>query len=157
MSAYSIVILILVGLAAGVLSGLVGIGGGIIIVPALVLFLGFTQKEAQGTTLGILLLPIGILAVIQYYKEGYVNISYVLTIAVAFLIGSYFGSKIAISLSDEKVKRIFAITLMLIAIKMLFFDKHKTHSTSKEISTEKTSATGNNEVKKIKKPPFLSL
>lgn len=125
MSANTIVLLILVGLAAGMLSGLVGIGGGIIIVPALVMFLGFTQKEAQGTSLGILLLPIGILAVVQYYKEGYINVHYVLTVAIAFLVGSYFGSKLAISLSDEKVKKIFAITLMLIAIKMLFFDKHK--------------------------------
>ncbi len=146
MSAHTLLVLIIVGLAAGTLSGLVGIGGGIIIVPALVLFLGFTQKEAQGTTLGILLLPIGILAVIQYYKEGYVNISYVLTVALAFLIGSYFGSKLAISLSDEKVKRIFAITLMLIAIKMLFFDKHKTHDTPKTTTEITTKAPGNNEV-----------
>lgn len=146
MSAHTLLVLILVGLAAGMLSGLVGIGGGIIIVPALVLFLGFTQKEAQGTTLGILLLPIGILAVIQYYKEGYVNISYVLTVAVAFLIGSYFGSKLAISLSDEKVKRIFAITLMLIAIKMLFFDKHKTPDTPKPTTEITTQATGDKEV-----------
>jgi hypothetical protein len=131
MSVHTIIVLVLVGLAAGMLSGLVGVGGGIIIVPALVLFLGFTQKAAQGTSLGILLLPVGILGIIQYYKEGYVNITYVVTIGVAFLIGSFFGSKLALSLSDEKVKRIFAIALMLIAIKMLFFDKHKPDSTGK--------------------------
>jgi uncharacterized membrane protein YfcA len=136
MSANTIVLLILVGLAAGMLSGLVGIGGGIIIVPALVMFLGFTQKEAQGTSLGILLLPIGILAVVQYYKEGYINVHYVLTVAIAFLVGSYFGSKLAISLSDEKVKKIFAITLMLIAIKMLFFDKHKPPIEAKKTTAE---------------------
>lgn len=135
MSLHTVIVLILVGLAAGMLSGLIGVGGGIIIVPALVLFLGFTQKAAQGTSLGILLLPIGILAVVQYYKEGYVNISYVATVAIAFLIGSYFGSKLAITLSDEKVKKIFAITLMLIAIKMLFFDKHKNEHINKT-STE---------------------
>lgn len=136
MSVQTILLLILVGLAAGMLSGLVGIGGGIIIVPALVMFLGFTQKEAQGTSLGILLLPIGILAVIQYYKEGYINVHYVLTVAIAFLAGSYFGSKLAITLSDEKVKKIFAITLMLIAIKMLFFDKHKTNAEPKKTTAE---------------------
>jgi uncharacterized protein len=127
MSAQTIILLVLVGLAAGMLSGLIGVGGGIIIVPALVLFLGFTQKQAQGTSLGILLLPIGILAVIQYYKAGYINMSYVFIVALAFLAGSYFGSKLAITLSDEKMKKIFAITLMLVAIKMLFFDRHKHH------------------------------
>ena len=138
MSAQTILLLIFVGLAAGMLSGLVGVGGGIIIVPALVLFLGFTQKEAQGTSLGILLLPIGILAVMQYYKEGYVNVHYVLTIAIAFLVGSYFGSKLAISLSDEKVKKIFAISLMLIAIKMLFFDRHRKDPAEEKATVEIT-------------------
>jgi uncharacterized membrane protein YfcA len=142
MSAYTVVLLILVGLAAGTLSGLVGIGGGIIIVPALVFLLGFTQKEAQGTSLGILLLPVGILGVIQYYKGGYINVHYVLTIAVAFLIGSYLGSKLAISLSDEKVKKIFAIALMLIAIRMLFFEKHKASTRQQEKTTQITTTTG---------------
>jgi uncharacterized membrane protein YfcA len=140
MPVQTIILLILVGLAAGMLSGLVGIGGGIIIVPALVMFLGFSQKEAQGTSLGILLLPIGILAVFQYHKEGYVNVQYVLTVAVAFLIGGYFGSRIAIALSDEKVKKIFAIALMLLAVKMFFFDKHKnepTRKTSSEIKNQR--------------------
>ena len=71
----TIALLILVGLAAGFLSGLIGIGGGVIIVPALVFFLGFTQKQAQGTSLGILLLPVGILAVMQYYKQGLICFS----------------------------------------------------------------------------------
>jgi len=119
------------------LSGLIGVGGGIIIVPALVYLLGFTQKDAQGTSLGILLLPVGILAVINYYKQGHVNIAYVLIVAVTFLIGGYFGSKISLSLPDEKVKRIFAIVMMLLAIKMLFFDKpreQKPHQTVKQIT-----------------------
>jgi len=124
MSIQTIIILILIGLAAGMLSGLVGVGGGIIIVPALIYFLGFSQKQAQGTSLGILLLPIGILAVMQYYKQGYVNIQYVLLVSLSFVIGGFFGSKLATtSFSDEKLKRIFAITLLLISIKMLFFDK----------------------------------
>jgi uncharacterized protein len=143
MSVQTVILLILVGLAAGMLSGLVGIGGGIIIVPALVLLLGFTQKQAQGTSLGILLLPIGILAVAQYYKEGYVNISYVAIVALAFLVGSYFGSKIAITMSDEKMKKIFAITLMLIAIKMLFFEKHK-HPIEENKPTTEIDSNHNN-------------
>jgi uncharacterized membrane protein YfcA len=125
MSTATLVLLILVGLAAGFLSGLIGIGGGIIIVPALVFFLGFTQKQAQGTSLGILLLPVGILAVIQYYKQGYLNINYVVVVSLAFVVGGFLGSKLAISISDEKVKKIFAVIMMLIAIKMLFFDSAK--------------------------------
>lgn len=116
----TIVLLIAVGLIAGFLSGLIGIGGGIIIVPALVLFLGFTQKAAQGTSLGILLLPVGILAVLQYYKQGYININYILIVAAAFVAGGFFGSKLALTLSDDKMKKVFAVILLIIAIKMLF-------------------------------------
>lgn len=123
MNTTTIILLIIIGLAAGFLSGLVGIGGGIIIVPALVLLLGFTQKQAQGTSLGIMLLPIGILAVIQYYKQGYLNVNYVLIVATAFVAGGFLGSKLALSLSDEKMKKVFAIILFLISLKMLFFDK----------------------------------
>ncbi|MEO5649966.1 MAG: sulfite exporter TauE/SafE family protein [Ginsengibacter sp.] len=118
-----ILILILVGLAAGMLSGLVGVGGGIIIVPSLVYFLAFSQKQAQGTSLGILLLPIGILGVWQYYKAGYVDWRTVWLVALGFLAGSYLGSKIAINISQEMVKKIFAILMIIVACKMLFFDK----------------------------------
>src|SRR6187455_2540472 len=92
MDMQTLIILLLVGLAAGTLSGMVGIGGGIIIVPALVYFLGFSQKLAQGTSLGILLLPIGLLGVLQFYKQGYIDIRVVLVISAAFFFGSYFGS-----------------------------------------------------------------
>lgn len=125
MNTATIILLIIIGLAAGFLSGLVGIGGGIIIVPALVLLAGFSQKLAQGTSLGILLLPVGILAVIQYYKQGYVDIKYVGIVALAFVIGSLLGSKLALSLSDEKMKKIFAILMLVISVKMLFFDKSR--------------------------------
>jgi len=121
----TIILLICIGLAAGFLSGLVGIGGGVIIVPALVILLGFSQKLAQGTSLGILLLPVGILAVMQYYKQGYLNVNYVAIVAVAFVLGGFLGSKLALSLSDEKMKKIFAIIMLLIAVKMLFFDSSK--------------------------------
>lgn len=125
MTLTTIILLILIGIAAGFLSGLVGIGGGVIIVPALVILLGFSQKLAQGTSLGILLLPVGILAVIQYYKQGYLNVNYVAIVSVAFVLGGFLGSKLALSLSDEKMKKIFAIIMLLIAIKMLFFDSSK--------------------------------
>ena len=120
-----VLILLLVGLAAGILSGLVGVGGGIIIVPCLVFFLGFSQKMAQGTSLGILLLPIGVLGAFQFYKEGYIDIKVVAIISVAFIFGSYFGSKIALKLSQENVKKIFALVMLLVAVKMLFFDNKK--------------------------------
>jgi uncharacterized membrane protein YfcA len=118
-----VVMLLIIGLAAGVLGGLVGIGGGIIIVPGLIYLLAFSQKEAQGTSLGILLLPIGILGVWQYYKAGYVDMRVVWLVAIGFLAGSYFGSKIALALPQETVKKIFAILMIVVAIKMIFFDK----------------------------------
>ena len=118
-----ILLLLLLGFGAGILSGLVGVGGGIIIVPGLVFLLGFSQKMAQGTSLAVLLLPVGILAVMQYYKSGFVDVRSVGIIAIAFLVGGFFGSKIAIMLPAESVKKIFAILLLLISIKMLFFDK----------------------------------
>lgn len=139
MSLTTILLLVIVGLVAGFLSGLIGIGGGVIIVPALVLFLGFTQKEAQGTSLGILLLPVGILAVIQYYKQGYMNVNYVLIVALSFVLGGFLGSKLALGISDEKMKKIFAIIMMLIAIKMLFFDRSKPVQQVKSTNIQQSS------------------
>ena len=123
MTTQTILILVIIGVAAGILGGLVGVGGGIIIVPSLVYFLSFTQKSAQGTSLGLLLLPVGILGVMQYYKQGQVDLKVVAILAIGFLAGSYFGSKIALSLPQETVKKIFAIMLLLIGFKMLFLDK----------------------------------
>jgi len=100
-------ILLAVGLLAGFLSGMVGIGGGIIIVPVLVYFLGFTQHQAQGTTLFMFLLPIGILGVMNYHKQGYVDYKTALIICSTFVFGSYFGSKLAISLDQKTIKQIF--------------------------------------------------
>lgn len=141
MDVNTILILIAVGIAAGVLSGLVGVGGGIIIVPALVFFLAFSQKMAQGTSLGILLLPIGILGVYQYYKQGYIDMRVVGIISLAFLFGSYFGSKIALSLPQETVKKIFAVMMMIIAIKMLFFDKSKKTAEGTKVEQQVNNAT----------------
>ena len=119
----TLIILIIIGLVAGMLGGMVGVGGGIVIVPALVFFLGFSQKMAQGTSLGILLLPVGLLGVWQFYKEGFVDLRVVFIISAGFFAGSYLGSKLALSLSQETVKKAFAILLIVVALKMLFFDK----------------------------------
>jgi len=118
-----IILLIIIGVAAGMLGGMVGIGGGLVIVPALVYFLAFSQHEAQGTSLGLLLLPVGILGVINYYKNGYVDMRVVGLLAVGFVVGNYFGSKLALSLPQLTLKKIFAIFMILIAVKMLFLDK----------------------------------
>ena len=136
MDMQTILIIILVGVAAGMLGGLVGVGGGIIIVPALVYFIGFSQKTAQGTSLGLIMLPVGIFGVLQYYKQGHVDFRVVGILAAGFLAGSYFGSKIALSLPQETVKRIFAILMILIAIKILFFDKPKKEE--QVVTTEQT-------------------
>lgn len=123
MSGHLIFILLLVGLLAGMLSGLIGVGGGIIIVPALVYFVGFTQKEAQGTSLGLLLLPIGILAVLNYYNKGLIDVKVVGMMAIGFLIGGFFGSKLALIISESALKKIFAIVLFYTAFKMLNWDE----------------------------------
>ncbi len=122
MSAQIIITLMIIGLFAGMLSGLIGVGGGIIIVPALVFFLGFTQHQAQGTSLGLLLLPIGILAVINYYNKGLIDVKMVGVMAVAFLLGGWFGSKLALAISEAALKKIFAVVLFYTAFKMLGFD-----------------------------------
>ena len=114
-------ILLAVGLLAGFLSGMVGIGGGIIIVPVLVYFLGFTQHQAQGTTLFMFLLPIGILGVMNYHKQGYVDYKTALIICSTFVFGSYFGSKLAISLDQKTIKQIFGVVIILLGAKMLFW------------------------------------
>jgi len=112
-------LLVLLGLAAGTLSGLVGIGGGIIIIPALVLLFGLTQHQAQGTTLALLIPPIGILAAWTYYKQGFVDIRIALFIILGFVAGSYFGAKIATRLNEATLERVFGVVLLLIALKMI--------------------------------------
>ncbi len=120
MNLSQILLIILIGLAGGFLSGTFGVGGGIIIVPALVLLLGMTQSSAQGTSLTMMLAPIGILAVINYYKAGFVNFRYAILLMIFFVIGSYFGSKLAIHLSDRVLKQVFGILMLLAGLKMAF-------------------------------------
>jgi uncharacterized protein len=116
------IILLLVGLAAGALSGLLGVGGGIIVIPALVGVLGYSQQEAQGTSLGLLLPPIGALAVYNYYEEGFVNVKAALIMAATFLAGSYLTSKIAADLPEAYLKNIFGVFLLIYG-GMLVFEK----------------------------------
>ena len=122
MSGQIVLTLVLIGLLAGMLSGMIGVGGGIIIVPALMFFVGFTQKQAQGTSLGLLLLPIGILAVLNYYNKGLIDVKVVLIMATGFLLGGFLGSKIALAISEDALKKIFAIVLFYTGFKMLGFD-----------------------------------
>lgn len=121
MNVYTLLILALIGIVAGMLGGMAGLGGGIIIIPALVYFLGMSQFGAQGTSVAIMLPPVGILAAINYYKKGYIEWKYALVISIFFIIGGYFGSKIVLHLPQETVKKGFGIMLLLIAIKMIFW------------------------------------
>lgn len=118
---------LLIGLSAGILSGLIGIGGGIIMVPALVFFMGYTQHQAQGTSLGVLTLPVVIIASLYYYQQCQklgtpMDLKVIGLLAIGFVAGGYFGSKIAISLNTEILKKIFAIILFYTAIKMMGWD-----------------------------------
>jgi uncharacterized membrane protein YfcA len=112
--------LLVLGLAAGALSGLVGIGGGILIVPALVLLFGFSQQQAQGTTLALLVPPIGILAAWTYYRSGFVNIHAALFIIAGFVIGSLFGARLATTMPSGTLEKVFGTFLVIVGVRMIF-------------------------------------
>ena len=118
---YVILICLIIGLCAGVLSGLIGIGGGIIIIPALVLLLGFSQHEAQGTTLALMVPPVGILAAWIYYKHGYVNLPVAGFICIGFLFGGLIGAKFATGITGTILQKVFGTALLFISLKMIFF------------------------------------
>jgi uncharacterized protein len=115
-----LIIIVLIGLVTGALGGMLGIGGGLIMIPALVFFVGFSQHQAIGTSLAVMLPPIGIFAAYNYYKAGQVNLVYALILAVAFMAGSYFTSKIALKMPENVIKKIFSVFLVLVAIRMFF-------------------------------------
>lgn len=119
MTLTTIIILLLIGAFAGMASGFVGVGGGIIIVPALVFFLGFSQHMAQGTSLALMLPPIGLLGFYNYYKSGNTNVAAAAIIALAFVAGAYFGSKLSISMDARVVKKIFGVLMLFTALKLL--------------------------------------
>lgn len=128
MDTQALIMLLMIGLAAGVLSGLVGVGGGIILVPALVYFLGYNQHQAQGTSLGVLTFPVTILAFLAYYRDclntgSPIKLSIILVTAAGFLVGGLLGSSIAVKIDQQTLKKIFAIILFYTGIKMLDWDK----------------------------------
>jgi uncharacterized protein len=114
-----ILILIVIGIITGVMAGMLGIGGAIIMIPALVYLLGISQQTAQGTSLAVMLPPVGIIAAFNYYKAGHVNIRFAIILAVFFLVGSFFGSKLALNIPENVLRKIFGVLLLLVAAKML--------------------------------------
>jgi len=119
MTTQTILILVTIGVVAGILSGFVGVGGGVVIVPCLVYFLGLTQHQAQGTSLFILVLPVGILAVMNYSKTANINWGYGIVIALTFVIGGYIGSKLSLKLSPSVVKLTFGIIMAIVSFKLI--------------------------------------
>jgi len=120
MDSNTIVILLIIGLLAGVVSGMVGIGGGILIVPALIYFLAMNQQQAQGVSLGVFLMPVGFLAAYQYYQSGQLPFKYSLIIAITFIVGAFFGAKIALNVNEVLLKKIFGVFVFIISLKLIF-------------------------------------
>jgi len=121
MTVTTILILTIIGLAAGILSGLVGVGGGIIMVPLFVLFLGLTQHNAQGLSLAVMLPPVTFLAVYNYQKAGGgIDWIAVLIVSFLFVIGGFIGSKIALQIDQRTLKKVFGFLMLLVAIKLIF-------------------------------------
>lgn len=119
MNLYVFIILILIGLAAGVFGGFVGLGGGVIMIPAMIYLLGMSQFEAQGTSLAVMLPPVGILAAMNYYKAGHLNWKYALIIAITFTLGGFIGSKIALDIPVSTIKKIFGFVLLGISLNII--------------------------------------
>lgn len=116
----NIVLFILLGILAGFVSGLIGIGGGVLIVPALVFIFGMSQHEAQGTTLALLVPPIGLLAAMTYYRQGYVDLKVAVCICLGFFIGSLLGANLATGVSTRVLEKVFGGSMMVIALKMMW-------------------------------------
>ncbi|MBM3416118.1 MAG: sulfite exporter TauE/SafE family protein [Bacteroidetes bacterium] len=127
MATQLVITALLIGLAAGMLSGLVGVGGGIIMVPALVFFMNYTQHQAQGSSLAVLTLPVVIIASLYYYQQCQrmgtpIDLKIVGLLAVGFILGAFFGSKIAIAMDQALLKKVFSVILFYTALKMLDWD-----------------------------------
>jgi hypothetical protein len=114
------ILYILLGLVVGITSGFIGIGGGVIIIPLLVFLFGFTQQQAQGTTLALMVPPIGLLAAWIYYRQGYVNLEAAAYICIGFFVGGLLGARFATSLPNVMLQKIFGCVLLLISLKMIF-------------------------------------
>jgi len=120
MTITQIILLAIIGLMAGVFSGTFGVGGAIIVIPALIFFLGLSQHQAQGTSLAFMIPPVTLMATINYWKNGYVNWKFALILAVMFFIGTYFGSMISIILPEKILRKMFGGLMLLIALKLIF-------------------------------------
>jgi uncharacterized membrane protein YfcA len=120
MDIQQLIFLCIVGILAGFIAGSMGVGGGIIIVPALVLIFGISQHEAQGTSLAVLLPPISILAVINYHKNGYINYKLAAILAVTFFLGSYLGGLFAVHLPAKTLTKLFGVLMLIAGFKMIF-------------------------------------
>ncbi len=120
MTVTQLILLIIIGLMAGLFSGMFGVGGAIVVIPSLVFFLGLSQHQAQGTSLAFMIPPVTLMAAITYWKNGYVNWKFALVLAVVFVIGTYFGSMISVHLPEKVLKRIFGVVMLLIALKIIF-------------------------------------
>ena len=120
MTITQLLILIVVGILSGMLAGVFGVGGAIIVIPALVFILGLSQHDAQGTSLAFMLPPVGILATWNYWKAGHVNWKMALVLSLTFIVGAYLGSQFSINISDKTLRRMFGVLMMVIAIKMIF-------------------------------------
>ncbi len=107
------------GLVAGVVSGLFGVGGAVVIIPGLVILAKLPQHTAHGTSLAALLLPVGLFGAMEYYKRGQVNIPYAAVVAVGLLVGAYFGARLAVGMSDATLRKAFGVFLLLISVKLL--------------------------------------
>jgi uncharacterized membrane protein YfcA len=119
MGLLTILALVVVGLIAGFLSGILGVGGGVLMVPLMILLLGFSQHQAQGTSLAVLAVPVTLAAAYNYYQDGSLNWKYALVMASMFVIGGYLGSKLAISLDEKLLKRIFGVVLVILGLRMV--------------------------------------
>jgi uncharacterized membrane protein YfcA len=115
--------LILIGLGAGVLSGMFGIGGGIVMVPAMIFFLNLKELEAIGTSLAAIIPPVGLLGAVTYYRAGHINLKFAALLAVGLLFGAYVGAHITTSLSPAVVRRIYGLFLLAISVKLLWLGK----------------------------------
>jgi uncharacterized protein len=119
----NVLLIAVIGVVAGMLGGVLGLGGAIIIIPALVMLLGYSQQMAQGTALMMMVFPVGALAAFQYYQKGFVDVKAALIMAAFFFVGGYIGAKFATQIPQDILKKAFALLLVVIAVKMWFFDK----------------------------------
>lgn len=113
-------LLVVVGVLAGIISGFVGVGGGIVMVPAMVWVLGYSQHQAQGTSLAVIMFPVVLLAVRNYYRAGMIDPKVVAVIALAFFVGGFFGSKWSLALPMATVQKVFGVIMLIASIKLIF-------------------------------------